>query len=120
MTQQELLGIVAEKIQSSVEKATDVLEVILNILSEEIVENGAVYIDGFGVIKTQKRSEYVSLNSKTGERLLMPPSIEIVFEPFLNVSIEAESEDADTAKTDTTKPQRILLLIKLMRIMIIM
>ena len=102
MTQQELLGIVAEKIQSSVEKATDVMEVILNILSDEIVENGAVYIDGFGVIKTQKRSEYVSLNSKTGERLLMPPSIEIVFEPFLNVSIEAESEDADTAKTDTT------------------
>ena len=99
MTQQELLGIVAEKIQSSVEKATDVLEVILNILSEEIVENGAVYIEGFGAFKTQKRSEYVTLNSKTGERLLMPPAIEIIFEPYLNVSIEAELDDADAATT---------------------
>jgi nucleoid DNA-binding protein len=92
MTQQELIGIVAEKIQTSVEKTTDVLEVILSILSEELVENGAVYIDDFGVFKTQKRSEYVSLNSKTGERLLMPPSIEIVFESILN--------DADTATVD--------------------
>ena len=101
MTQQEFLGIVAEKIQSSVEKASEVLEVILSILSEEIVENGAVYIDGFGAFKTQKKPEYVSLNSITGERLLMPPSIEIVFEPFLNESIDAELEDDDTAKTDT-------------------
>ena len=101
MTQQELLGIVAEKIQSSVEKTTDILEVILIILSEELVQNGAVYIDDFGVFKTQKRSEYVSLNSETGERILMPPAVEIVFESFLNVSIDADLEDAGIAKTDT-------------------
>lgn len=101
MTQQKFLGVVAEKIQSSVEKATEVLEVILSILSEEIVENGAVYIDGFGTFKTQKKPEYVSLNSITGERLLMPPSIEIVFEPYLNVSIDAELVDANTANATT-------------------
>lgn len=100
MTQQELLGIVAEKIQSSVEKTTDILEVILIILSEELVQNGAVYIDDFGVFKTQKRSEYVSLNSETGERILIPPAVEIVFEPSLNVSIEAEQYDADTTNTN--------------------
>lgn len=84
MTQQELLGIVAEKIQASVEKTTDVLDVILRILSEELIENGIVDIDDFGIFRAQKRSEYISLNSKTGERLLMPPAIVIVFEPYFN------------------------------------
>lgn len=101
MTQQELLGIVAEKIQSSVDKTTDILEVISSILSEELVQNGTVYIDDFGVFKTQKRAEYVSLNSETGEKTLMPPAIEVVFEPYLNVSIEAEIDYADSTNTNS-------------------
>lgn len=95
MTQQELVSIVSEKIQASVESTTDLMIIILSILSEELIENGEVFIDDFGVLKTQKRSEYVSLNSKTGERLLMPPAIEIVFESYLNVSAKT-----DTAYTD--------------------
>lgn len=102
MTQQELISIVAEKIQASVESATDLMNIILSILSEELIENGIVFIDDFGVFKTQKRSEYLSLNSKTGERLLMPPAIEIVFEPFLNVSAKTDTVTANTTTYTST------------------
>ena len=95
MTQQELSGIVAEKIQTSEERTNDILDVILSVIYEELSENGIVDVDDFGVFKTQKRSEYISLNSKTGERLLMPPSIEIVFESYLTNSIEAKLDKAD-------------------------
>lgn len=94
MTQLELLGIVTEKIQTSVEIASDVLEVILNVISEELSETGTVYIDDFGVFKTQMRSEYISLNNKTGEQFLMPPEIEITFESLLNYPAEASFDEA--------------------------
>lgn len=95
MTQQELLGKISEKIQTPLEKTNNVLDVILSVITEELLENGLVSIDGFGVFKTQKISEYISLNSKTGERLLMPPSVEIIFEPLLTDSVENESADSD-------------------------
>ena len=94
MTQLELLGIVTEKIQTSVEIASDVLEVILKVISEELLETGTVYIDDFGVFKTQMRSEYISLNNKTGEQFLMPPEIEITFESLLNYPGEANFDEA--------------------------
>lgn len=95
MTQQELLGKISEKIQTPLEKTNNVLDVILSVITEELLENGLVSIDEFGVFKTQKISEYISLNSKTGERLLMPPSVEIIFEPLLTDSVENESADSD-------------------------
>ena len=95
MTQQELLGKISEKIQTPLEKTNNVLDVILSVITEELLENGLVSIDEFGVFKTQKISEYISLNSKTGERLLMPLSVEIIFEPLLTDSVENESADSD-------------------------
>lgn len=93
MTQQELLGIVAEKIQTSVERTTDVVKIIFSIISEELLESGIVYIDDFGEFKTQKRAEYISLNNKTGEQILMPPAIEITFESLLTYPTEAKIEE---------------------------
>src|SRR5690554_6367197 len=71
------------------------LDIILSVLSEELSENGVVHIDDFGVFKTQQRSRYISLNSKTGERLLMPPSVEIFFESNLTGSMKEELDESD-------------------------
>ena len=112
MTQKELSDIIAEKIQISVERTNYVLDIILSVLSEELSENGIVHIDEFGVFKTQKRSEYISLNSKTGERLLMPPSVEILFESNLTGSMKEELDDSDNVvqvEDDTDENSEVLL-----------
>ncbi len=112
MTQKELSDIIAEKIQISVERTNYVLDIILSVLSEELSENGIVHIDEFGVFKTQKRSEYISLNSKTGERLLMPPLVEILFESNLTGSMKEELDDSDNVvqvEDDTDENSEVLL-----------
>lgn len=100
MTQQELIAIVAEKIQTSVVRTTDVLEVILGIISEELSEKGFVHIENFGVFKTEKRSEFISLNSMTGERLLMPPQIDLVFESDLSDFSQINIREVDIEVQD--------------------
>ena len=47
MTQQELLGKISEKIQTPLEKTNNVLDVILSVITEELLENGLVSIDEF-------------------------------------------------------------------------
>ena len=83
MTKRKILDVLNNQISNSELNESEVLDVILNVISEELIEKGVVSIEEFGVFKTQKRNEYISLNSKTGDRYLMPPAIEIVFESYL-------------------------------------
>lgn len=95
MTLQELISIVAEQIQISEDRTTEVVDVIIKAISDDLLEDGLVVIEGFGAFKTQKRAEYILLNSTTGERMLMPPEIEIVFESYLSQSL-AQGSDMDS------------------------
>ncbi len=95
MTLQELISIVAEQIQISEDRTTEVVDVIIKAISDDLLEDGLVVIEGFGAFKTQKRAEYILLNSTTGERMLMPPEIEIVFESYLSQSL-AQGADMDS------------------------
>lgn len=101
MTLQELISIVAEQIQISEDRTTEVVDVIIKAISDDLLEDGLVVIEGFGAFKTQKRAEYILLNSTTGERMLMPPEIEIVFESYLSQSL-AQWSDMDSGDNHLT------------------
>lgn len=101
MTLQELISIVAEQIQISEDRTTEVVDVIIKAISDDLLEDGLVVIEGFGAFKTQKRAEYILLNSTTGERMLMPPEIEIVFESYLSQSL-AQGSDMDSGDNHLT------------------
>lgn len=82
MTQNKVLDVLKDQLKNSVVDASEILDVILSVISNELIDNGIVYIEDFGVFRPHKRDEYILLNTKTGERLLMPPAIEIVFESY--------------------------------------
>lgn len=84
-----------QNIDSDLE-TSELLDTILEVISSELVENGFVSLDGFGDFTTHKRDEYIALNSKTKERILMPPSIEIGFKSLLSFDVLATDSDEPT------------------------
>jgi nucleoid DNA-binding protein len=101
MTQKELIGKLANKLQWDESNSSDFLETISNILNEQLSENNIISIDNFGTFSTQKYQEYILVDSETGERYLMPPEVVVLFEPYtgdvfepvdhsFNISFEAD------------------------------
>ncbi len=59
----------------------------------EILSQGDnVAIPTFGTFGTEKRDEYIDVDSNTGKRMLFPPSIKVVFNPgtILSKSISSK------------------------------
>ena len=75
-----------DKLQWSESETAEFLELVATILTEKVTETGELNIEDFGVFKTHKRLEYISLSRERGERYLMPPEIELIFEDHTHPS----------------------------------
>ena len=95
MTQKEFIGKLACKLQLDESKISEVLGAISNILADQILNNNEIKIEDFGIFNTHKYNEYILVDSNTGERFLMPPEVVVSFEPFVDESLELNSQLVD-------------------------
>lgn len=95
MTQKEFIGKLACKLQLDESKISEVLGAISNILADQILNNNEIKIEDFGIFNTHKYNEYILVDSNTGERFLMPPEVVVSFEPFVDESLESNSQLVD-------------------------
>lgn len=58
----------------------------MEIVRQEVVASNRVDISEFGVFQALKKPEYILVDPEVGERYLMPPSVEVVFEAALTAS----------------------------------
>lgn len=89
MTHEELVAGVAKRLEWPEEKISDIIRAILEVVSAELKMNNTVVIDDFGTLKTDIQPEYILVDTETGDRYLMPPAMEVIFE-----SLFQESEDS--------------------------
>lgn len=82
MTHDDFIAKVAKRLEWSDKKISGIVENILEVVSAELKMNNPVVIDDFGTLKTDIQPEYILLNPKTKERHLMPPAVEVIFEPL--------------------------------------
>lgn len=79
MTNKELVVKLSEKMGWTQLRVSEVLADTVDILNTKLADNGTIIIHNFGVFKTRKRAERISVNSQTQQRLLVPPKISVNF-----------------------------------------
>ena len=83
MTNDDLIALISEHLQWPLSDVSEVLDCTVSIIGEKLAEGVPVFIDAFGKFSISKKNEYIFVHSKTGERYLMPPEIDPVFDSIM-------------------------------------
>ncbi len=80
MTHEELITELSRRLDWPEIKVAELLEAAVEVMNEKLMENNSLSLPELGEFITRRRTEYISMNPETGERWLMPPSVELIFE----------------------------------------
>ena len=69
MTKSQLVTAIAEKMGTQKKEATEALDAITQIITEEVSQGGAVTLPGVGKIYCRERPERMVRNPATGEQM---------------------------------------------------
>lgn len=75
MNKSELIAEVQSQAELSKKDATNAVNAVLNIVTDELAEGGKVAISGFGIFETRQRPERVARNPQTGDTLTVPATV---------------------------------------------
>ncbi len=62
-------------------EAEAMIESFCRVVTERCAQMDSVTIQGLGTFEARKKMERISVNPATGQRLLIPPKIVMVFKP---------------------------------------
>ena len=79
MNRSELVAAIAEKTGSSKKVAADSLRALIEVVSEELKNDGKVQLVGFGTFEIRKRAARKGRNPQTKEEIKIPASKAPVF-----------------------------------------
>lgn len=71
----------AQKCGMTAADTTAAVDALVGILVERLKDGDRINVSGFGVLETKMRRERLSVNPKTGQRMLIPPKIVPAFRP---------------------------------------
>jgi len=81
MNKNDLAEAIALGADISQTKGEEVLKVLLEIIENQLINQGSVQLSGFGTFAVKKRSARVGRNPKTGDPIEIGESIAIRFIP---------------------------------------
>ncbi|MFY0663539.1 MAG: HU family DNA-binding protein [Natronospirillum sp.] len=81
MRKPELSAAIAERAELSKDKANDVLNVILDEITNAVAKGDAVTLVGFGTFQKKDRSARTGKNPQTGAAIQIPASSTVGFKP---------------------------------------
>ena len=86
MKKSELIEALAENISIENNEARDIVNTILNSMSNALIKGDDVQLRGFGTFKIRKYQSYIGHNPKTGERTTVKPKKLPFFKPGKNLA----------------------------------
>ena len=81
MTNKELVAELSEQLGWTQVKVSEVLANTIEYLNSSLADNATITISNFGAFQTRKKSERITVNPQTKQRLLVPPKISVNFKP---------------------------------------
>ena len=81
MNNKEFISKLARKCGITPAEAAKNVDLFVNVMTDRLKDNDQLNISGFGVLEVKMRNERLSVNPKTGQRLLIPPKIVPAFRP---------------------------------------
>lgn len=81
MTKGDLVKSIAEAKKITLVSAADLVELIFEAISAELINGGKVSISGFGIFNATSRNARNGVNPKTGEKIQIAASKSVKFRP---------------------------------------
>ncbi|MCO5171935.1 MAG: integration host factor subunit beta [Planctomycetes bacterium] len=81
MTKREIVKSIAERTALTQSQASDVVQLLLEAIVETVVEERRVELRNFGVFELKSRRPRKARNPRTGEVLIVPERLAVVFRP---------------------------------------
>ncbi|ABA88701.1 integration host factor, beta subunit [Syntrophotalea carbinolica DSM 2380] len=73
MNKSELIDALAEKKGLTYKRAEEIVNIVLDTMSDTLVEGGRIEIRGFGSLVVKDYKAYIGRNPKTGEEIEVKP-----------------------------------------------
>ena len=73
MTKNELISVIADRVDCTKRDAAIALEATLSSIQESLEKGEKVSIAGFGTFEVRQRNEKVCINPRTKEKMVCPP-----------------------------------------------
>ena len=81
LTRSQLSEAVYQEVGLSRNESSDLLEAVLNKISEELTKGEAVKISSFGTFSVRSKNQRIGRNPKTGQEVPILPRKVLVFRP---------------------------------------
>lgn len=85
MNNKEFISKLAQRNKASVAETSSSVDKFIELITDRLKENDQINISGFGVFEVKMRRERISVNPKTGQRMLIPPKIVPSFRPSAKI-----------------------------------
>jgi DNA-binding protein HU-beta len=81
MKNKELIPELSKRTAWTQQEVTDMLSALNTVISEQLVDNDTIYLQGFGQFEVKKKEERLTVNPVSGKRYLVPPKLTVAFKP---------------------------------------
>ena len=81
MNNKEFISALSAKIGYSAKETGQMVMDTISAITDELTEENAVGITGFGIFEVKKKLERVLINPSTKQRMLVPPKMVVSFKP---------------------------------------
>lgn len=95
MTNQELIAILAKRLDWTQRQTSDTLESAVSIINTKLADGESINIQGFGLFETKKKSERISVNPVSKQRFLVPPKIAVNLRPGQSIKETLKQKISD-------------------------
>ena len=81
MNNKEFISALSSKVGYNVKDTGQMVLDAISAITDELTEENAVGITGFGIFEVKKKLERVLVNPSTKQRMLVPPKMVVGFKP---------------------------------------
>ena len=81
MTKKEMAKTIADKVSITQLQAQEIIQRVLDGITETLVQEGRIELRNFGVFEVKKRKPRTARNPKTGESVSVPAKLVVTFKP---------------------------------------
>ena len=83
MNNKEFVSELSKRLGYTVKDASELLSSAVSVVTKQLQEGNTVSIQGFGTFEVKKKSERISVNPTTKQRMLVPPKLVLTYKPSI-------------------------------------
>lgn len=81
MNNKEFTAELSERLGYTLKDTTELVVALLSCISQQLEDGNMISVQGFGSFEVKKKSERISINPVSKQRMLVPPKLVLSYKP---------------------------------------